>query len=105
MWIEAFWACLQNIRNYLLSVLSQRKYTFYHQNTLLNAVRTNSRNIIGRNSSMVIPLLANQHLTPILPELQPSMRSYYNQEQNGKWENLATESKTYFFQNLASQND
>ena len=30
-------------------------YNFYHQNTLLDAFRTNSRNIIGRNPSMVIP--------------------------------------------------
>ena len=48
------------IRNYVLSVSSQRKYKFYHQNTLLDAFPTNSRNIIGRNPSMVIPLLANQ---------------------------------------------
>ena len=54
------------IRNYVLSVSSQRKYTFYHQNRLLDAFRTNSRNIIGRNPSMVIPLLANQDLTPML---------------------------------------
>ena len=53
-------------RNYVLSVSSQRKYNFYHQNTLLDAFRTNSRNIIGRNPSMVIPLLANQDLTPML---------------------------------------
>ena len=33
---------------------------------LLNAFRTNSRNIIGRIPSMVIPLLANQDLTPML---------------------------------------
>ena len=52
--------------NYVLSVSSQRKYTFYHQNTFLDAFRTNSRNIIGRNPSMVIPLLANQDLTPML---------------------------------------
>ena len=57
------------IRNYVLSVSSQRKYNFYHQNTLLDAFRTNSRNIIGRNPSMVIPLLANQDLTPMLVEL------------------------------------
>ena len=31
-----------------------------------NAFQTNSRNIIGRNPSMVIPLLANQDLTPML---------------------------------------
>ena len=34
--------------------------------TLLDAFRTNSRDIIGRNPSMVIPLLANQDLTPML---------------------------------------
>ena len=45
---------------------SQRKYTFYHQNTLLDAFRTNSRNIIGRDLSMVIPLPTNQDLTPML---------------------------------------
>ena len=50
----------------MLSVSLQRKYTFYHQNTLIDAFRTNSRNIIGRNPSMVIPLLANQDLTPML---------------------------------------
>ena len=54
------------IRNYVLSVSSQRKYTFCHQNTFLDAFRTNSRNITGRNPSMVIPLLANQDLTPML---------------------------------------
>ena len=54
------------IPNYVLSVSSQRKYNFYHQNTLLDAFRTNYRNIIGRNPSMVIPLLANQDLTPML---------------------------------------
>ena len=53
------------IQNYVLSASSQRKYNFYHQNTLLDAFRTNSRNI-GRNPSMVIPLLANQDLTPML---------------------------------------
>ena len=31
-------------------------------------MRTNSRNIIGRNPSMVIPLLANQDLTSMLHE-------------------------------------
>ena len=54
------------IGNYVLSVSSQIKYNFYHQNTLLNAFRMNSRNIIGRNPSMVIPSLANQDLTPML---------------------------------------
>ena len=54
------------IRNYVLSVSSQRKYNVYHQNTLLDAFRANSRNIIGSNPSMVIPLLANQDLTPML---------------------------------------
>ena len=50
----------------MLSVSSQRKYKFYHQNALLDAFRTNSHNIIGRNLSMVIPLLTNQDLTPML---------------------------------------
>ena len=50
----------------MLSVSLQRKYNFYHKNTLLDAFRTNYRNIIGRNPSMVIPLLANQDLTPML---------------------------------------
>ena len=59
------------IGNYGLSVVLQRKYTFYHQSTLLDAFRTNSRNIIGRNPSMVIPLLANQDLTPMLDEVTP----------------------------------
>ena len=43
-----------------------KKVHFYHKNTLLSAFRTNSHNIIGRNPSMVIPLLTNQDLTPIL---------------------------------------
>ena len=54
------------IRTYVLSVSSQRKYNFYHQTTLLGAFRTNSCNTIGRDPSMVIPLLANQDLTPML---------------------------------------
>ena len=57
------------IRSYVLSVSSQRKYNFYHQNTLLNAFRTNSRNVIGRNPSKVIPLLANQDLTLMLASI------------------------------------
>ena len=54
------------IRNYVLSVSSRRKYSFYHQNRLLDALGMNSRNISGRNPSMVIPLLANQDLTLML---------------------------------------
>ena len=56
------------IRNYVLSVSLQGKCNFYHQNTLLDAFRTNSRNIIGRNPSMVIPLVANQDLTTMLAD-------------------------------------
>ena len=41
-------------------------FSMLFENTLLDAFRTNSRNIIGRNPSMVIPLLANQDLTPML---------------------------------------
>ena len=51
---------LSSIRNYMLSVSSQIKYNFYHQNNLLDAFRTNSCNIIGRNRSMVISLIATQ---------------------------------------------
>ena len=58
-------------RNNLSSVSLQRRYTIYHQNTPLDAFRTNSRNIIGRNPSMVIPLLANQDLTGMLLEVPP----------------------------------
>ena len=54
------------IRNYVASISSQRKYNFYHQNTLLDAFRTNSGSIIGRNASIAIPLLANQYLMPML---------------------------------------
>ena len=64
------------IRNYVLSVSSQRKDNFYHQNTFLDAFQTNSRNIIGRNPSMVIPLLANQDLTPMLPKTTHIAKAY-----------------------------
>ena len=66
------------IRNYVLSVSLQRKYNFYHQNALLDAFRTNSRNMIGRNPSMVIPLLANQNLTPMLLRQTSSPRYNYS---------------------------
>ena len=66
-----------SIRNYVLSVSSQRKYEFYHQNTLLDDFRTNSRNIIGRNPSMVIPLLANQDLTPMLGRSRHELRKEF----------------------------
>ena len=54
------------ILNNVFLVSLQRKYNFYHQNKLLGAFRTNSCNIIGRNPSIVIPLLSNQDLTPML---------------------------------------
>ena len=47
------------------------KYNFYHQNTHLDAFRTNSCNIIGRNPLMVIPLLVDQDLTPMLGLIRP----------------------------------
>ena len=71
------------IRNYELSVSSQRKYNFYHQNTLLDVFRTNSRSIIGANPSMVIPLLANQDLTPMLVNTQ-------HRNNNELFDNVAT---------------
>ena len=52
--------------NYVLSVSSQRKYISYQKGTLLDAFRTNSHNNIGRDPSMVIPLLTNQDLMPML---------------------------------------
>ena len=55
--------------NYLkLCVISffARKMHFYNQNTLLDAFRTNSRNIIRRCPFMVMSLLANQDLMPML---------------------------------------
>ena len=66
------------IRNYVLSVSLQRKVHFYHQNKLLNAFRMNSRNIIGGNPSMVIPLLVNQDLTPMLVGYQ---RNHHRRKQ------------------------
>ena len=74
------------IQNYVLSAFSQRKYTFYHQNTLSMLFERILANYwqesfdsdtfvsqsrfdayaIGRNPLMVIPLLANQDLTPML---------------------------------------
>ena len=50
----------------MLRDFSQRKYTFYHQKTLLDAFQTNSNNNIDRKPSMVIPLLANQDLMPTM---------------------------------------
>ena len=43
-----------------------KKVQFLPPNTLLDAFRMYSRNAIGRNPSMVIPVLANQDLTPML---------------------------------------
>ena len=43
-----------------------KKVHFYHQSALLDAFRTNFHNVIGRNPSMVIPLLATQDLMPML---------------------------------------
>ena len=42
------------------------RFDIFLDSAFLDAFRTNSRNIIGRNPSMVIPLLANQDLTPML---------------------------------------
>ena len=41
---------------------------------LLDAFRMNSRKVIGRNPSMVIPLLANQDLTPMLSSTRPLIK-------------------------------
>ena len=62
----------------MLSVFLQRKYNFCHQSTLLDAFRTNSRNVIGRNPSMVIPLLANQDFTSMLITTLEMARKDFN---------------------------
>ena len=61
-------ACKKFFNYSKLCVISffAKKVHFYHQNTFLDAFRTNSSNIIGRNPSLVIPLLADQDLTPML---------------------------------------
>jgi len=41
---------------------SQGGYSVCHQGALLDAFRMNSRSVVGRNPSVVIPLLANQDL-------------------------------------------
>ena len=47
----------------MLPISSQRKYNIYHQDTLLDIFKRSLQSIIGR---MVIPLLANDDLTPML---------------------------------------
>ena len=79
------------IRNYVLSVSSQRKFNFYHENTLLDAFRTNSRNIIGRNPSMVIPLLANQDLTPMLVGIEEWWKNW----RDSQWKTLIGEANQW----------
>ena len=66
MWTEVFWTCLQIFSHYpklyVISVFAKKVHFLPPK----HAFQTNSSNIIGRNHSMVIPLLANQDLTPIL---------------------------------------
>ena len=51
-----------------MSCVDQKLSTLQEMIDSLFSIRigTNSRNIIGKNPSMVIPLLANQDLTPLL---------------------------------------
>ena len=63
------------IRNYVLSVSSQRKYNFYHQNTLLDAFRTNSRNIIGMLAWLKCP---HQPLSKGTLVRKDSTQKYFN---------------------------
>ena len=53
-----------NVNSSFLNMLA--KYFSIIRNYVLSVSRTNSRNIIGRNPSMVNPLLDNQDLTPML---------------------------------------
>ena len=66
------------IQNYVVSVSSQRKYNFYHQNAFLDAFRTNSRNIIGKKPFNGDPLLANQDLTPMLDKIRYTLYICFN---------------------------
>ena len=56
------------IRNYVLSDSFAKKAHLLPPNTFLDTFRTNSRNINGRNPSMMMPLLTNQDLMPMLIE-------------------------------------
>ena len=66
MRIEAFLTCLQNI----FQLFETMCYQFLRKESTLFTTKTgfstNSHNIIGRNPSMVNPLLANQDVTPML---------------------------------------
>ena len=55
-----------NYSKLCVSSFFAKKGHFLPPKHALDAFRTNSRNTIGRNPSMVIPLLANQDLTPML---------------------------------------
>ena len=89
---------LSIIRNYVLSVFVQRKYTFYHktrfsmlsERILVNywqesfdgdSFVSQSRfdaYVVGRNLSMVISLLADQDLTPMLYTLLSTGKPQYS---------------------------
>ena len=87
----------------MLSVSSQKKYNFYHQNTLLDAFRTNSRNIIGRNPSIVIPLLANQDLTPMLHNpghVPEESATHFSQFISVKVKKISSKSQAQFCEKL-----
>ena len=67
MWIESFWTFLQNIFQLFETMCCQFLRKKVHYLPQEHASQTNSRNIIGKNPSMLITFLANQDLTPMLP--------------------------------------
>ena len=60
------WEEMENGKNCTFFAKKLTTRSFHHQNALLDDFRMNSHNIIGRNPSKVIPLLANQDLMPML---------------------------------------
>ena len=78
MWVEVLWTCLQNI----CQIFETMFYQFFRKESIhylpaKHAPRTNSRNIIGKNPSMVIPLLANEDLTPMLIQIMTTYNLFF----------------------------
>ena len=64
MWTEAFWICLQNIfqlfETMCYQFFSQRKYTIYHQNTLLERILATLRRFRSSTSASTSFQLRNR---------------------------------------------
>ena len=88
MWIEAFWTSLHNI----FQVFETMCYQFFSKE---HASRTSPRNIIGRNPSIVIPLLANQDFTTMLYEW--ALRLHENRWNRSTWNRYPCPFETFLF--------